>query len=74
MEADNYIRNKLYCKKMAYHICGSLALSDESFPESDKVGIFHVFLVVVFDFLLRSCCTACSANTFSTLPENEMIS
>ena len=72
MEADNYIRNKLYRKKMAYHIC-SLALSDESFPESDKVGIFHVFLVVVFDFLLRSCCTTCLANTFSTLPEDEMI-
>ena len=72
MEADNYIRNKLYCKKMAYHIC-SLALSDESFPESDKVGVFHVFLVVVFDFLLRSCCTTCLTNTFSTLPEDEMI-
>ena len=72
MDADNYIRNKLYCKKMAYHIC-SLALSDESFPESDKVGIFHVFLVVVFYFLLRSCCTTCLANTFSTLPEDEMI-
>ena len=31
------------------------------------------FLVVVFDFLLRSCCTTCLANTFSTLPQDEMI-
>ena len=72
MEADNYIRNKKYCKKIASHIC-SLPLSDEHFPESDEVGIFHVFLVVVYEFLLRSCCATCLANTFSILPEEEMI-
>ena len=34
---------------MAYHIF-SLALPDESFPESGKVGIFHVFFRFCFWF------------------------